>query len=246
MKSFIVTGLLIAVLPVYAFSQSKLTKTYPVQNDHRIEFKFDYPKLIHISSWDKKEIEVNASVNINNGANDSAFTLNETTVDGKITISNKIDLDKIPDSYYIMANGIKTKFSSKQDMDNYKRDKADNRNAVSYYQQKDIVVTIEIKVPANISTNLVSVYGMVELDNFNGPIKVDATYGGIDASLNESKIGEIKLTSRFGKIYSNLQLKPTVQTEQNFYTSITASPGTGPAYDIKSSYGNIYLRKSPR
>ena len=245
MKSSLLTGLLIAILPIYAFSQTRLTKTYPVQNGQNIDFKFDYPKVIHISSWDKKEIEINASININNGANDSAFTLNETTVDGKIAISNKIDLDKIPDSYYIMANGIKTKFTSKQDMENYKKDKA-GINGISYYQQKDIVVTIEIKVPANISTSIVSVYGMVELDNFNGPLKVDATYGGIDASVNTRKIGEIKLTNRFGKIYSNLDLKPTKQTEQNFYTSITASPGTGPAYDINSSYGNIYLRKSLR
>jgi len=240
----ILTGLLIAILPICAFSQTKVTKTYAVQNGQKIALKFDYPKLIHISSWDKNEIEINATVNINNGENDSAFTLDQTIIDGTVSVSNKIDIDKIPDSYYIVANGIKTRFESKKDLDNYKKEKAGTLNSISFYQQKDIQVTIEIKVPANMVTAIESVYGMVELDNFNGPIKVVATYGGIDASLNENKIGQIKLTNRFGKIYSDLQLKPTEQTEQNFFTSITARPGTGPAYDISSSYGNIYLRKS--
>ena len=236
------TGLLITLISGFSFSQTKVSKTYHVENGQKIELRFDYPKLIHISSWDKKEISIDATVKINDGENDGAFTLNETRADGKISISNKIDMDQIPESYYIVANGVKTRFNNKKDMESYRKEKA-GLNGVSTYQQRDIMVTIEIKLPANVSADVVSVYGMVELENVNGPIKIDATYGGIDASLNQNRIGQIKLTNRYGKIYSNLELKPTEQTEQNFYTSVTAKPGTGPSYDISSSYGNIYLRK---
>ncbi|MFX4929712.1 hypothetical protein ABTB76_19500, partial [Acinetobacter baumannii] len=44
----------------------------------------------------------------------------------------------------------------------------------------DIEITIEIKVPANTTTGVKATYGIVELSNFNGPITVNATYGGID------------------------------------------------------------------
>lgn len=241
MKALII-ALLAGLFPVIAFTQSKISKTYPVTDRQKINFKFDYPKIIHISSWDKKEVSVEATVKINDGHNDSAFTLNQTSADGVISISNKIDMDQIPESYYAVLDGVKTHFNSKAELDSYIDQHTGNNKRLSSYQQRDIQVTVEIKVPADAITNLRSVYGLVELAQVRGPITIEATYGGIDASLNKENIGQIKLTNRYGKIYSDLDLKPTTQTEQSFYTSITASPGKGPSYDISSSYGNIYLR----
>ncbi|WP_316778074.1 DUF4097 family beta strand repeat-containing protein [Pedobacter antarcticus] len=235
-----ITGLLLAIIPSTAFSQSTVNRTYPVAPGQKIELKFDYPKIIHVSTWDKKEIGVTASVNINEGKSDGAFTLLESRKNGKISISNKIDLTQIPDAYYVVEDGKKTRMSGKAELDTYRKN---HPGAGASYQQKDMTITIEVKLPANANADIVSTYGIVELENLNGNIKVEAIYGGIDASLNEKKIGEIKLTNRYGKIFSDLKLKPTQQTEQSFYTSITASPGTGSTYDISSSYGNIYLRK---
>jgi len=239
----ILTGLLIALSTTCALSQTKITRTYPVKSGQKIELKFDYPKVIHITSWDKKEIEITASVNINDGANNEAFTLVQNTSDGTVSISNKMDLDQIPESYYIVANGVKTRFNNKKDMDNYKVQNFDT-GSISYYSEKGIEVTLDIKVPANMITNVKSTYGMIQLADMDGPVTAEAIYGGIDASLNQNKIGQIKLTNRFGKIFSDLKLKPTEQKEENFYTSITASPGKGPSYDISASYGNIYIRNS--
>lgn len=235
--------LFMALVPCVALSQTKITKSYLVAKGQQIEMRFDYPKTIRISTWDKNEISIEASVKINAGENNNAFSLVESSADGKISISNKLDMDNIPNIYFLEENGIKTRFTSKADLDVYRKDKGASGNT-SYYQQKDIEVTLDIKVPADVPTDLASVYGMVELNNFDGPIKVDAKYGGIDASLTESKIGKITITNHFGKIYSNLNLKPTEQTDQNFFTSITAVPGKGPDYSISSNYGNIYLRSS--
>lgn len=237
----IIFWLFTALVPCIALSQTKVTKSYPVKNGQSVQFHFDYPKIVRISSWDKNEISVEATVNINEGQNNAAFSLEDNITDGKIEISNKLDTKQIPNTYYVVEKGIKTKFKSQEDWDNYRKNNG-TQSGVSMYSQQDIQITIDIKVPANINTDIASVYGMVELKDFNGPIKVDARYGGVDASLNEAKIGKIKLTNHFGKIYTNLSLKPTEQTEKNFFTSITASPGKGPDYDLSSNYGNIYLR----
>lgn len=229
------------IMPVFAFSQTKLNKIYKVEKGQQLALKFDYPQLIHVSTWDKNEVSVEAVVTINGGKNDGAFTLEQSNQDGKISISNKINMSEIPDVYFVVADGVKTRFENKEDFENFKKGKT---YSVSY--QKDIQVIIQVKLPANISTEVTSIYGTVELENVNGPIRVDARYGKVDASLDVSKIGKIKLTNHFGKIYSDLQLKPTEQTEKNFYTSITATPGRGPTYDINASYGNIYLRKNTK
>jgi hypothetical protein len=238
-------ALLAGLVPIVALSQTKLTKSYPVNAGQKIKLKFDYPKVIHISSWDKKEVFVEATVKINDGENNNAFTLQQEVADGVLSISNKLDMEQIPKTYYVSLDGIKTQFTSKKDMENFVQANK-GRNNLSSYQQRDIEVTIDIKVPEDVITNVHAVYGMVELDHIKCPITVEATYGGIDASLKEEEIGQLKLTNRFGNIFSNLDIMPVEKIERNFYTSITASPGKGPAYDISSSYGNIYLRKGTR
>lgn len=107
----------------------------------------------------------------------------------------------------------------------------------------DMEITVEVKVPANTRTDINSVYGIVEVVNFNAPANIDATYGGIDATVNESTTGRLKATTSYGQIYSNLDLKLTDKTQKDFFTSITAEPGKGPEYTFKSTYGKIYLRK---
>jgi hypothetical protein len=244
MKAIII-ALLVGLVPIIAMSQTRLTKSYPVAAGQKIKLNFDYPKVIHISSWDKKEVLVEATVKINDLENNNAFTLQQNLSDGVLAISNQIDMKQIPETYYVSLAGIKTRFSSKKDMESFINENKD-RQDLSSYMQRDIQVTIDIKVPSDVITDLHAVYGLVELDHMNSAISVEATYGGIDASLNEEQIGQIKLTNRYGNIFSNLNLKPSKVNEQNYYTSITASPGKGPSYDISSSYGNIYLRKGAK
>lgn len=232
--------LLLAIVPGIAYSQTKVSKSYPVKKGEVVELHFDYPKVVRISNWDKNEVGVEASVKINDGKDDATFTISQSNADGKIIIANKIDMDQVSDAYYVKENGVKIRFNSKADMETYLKEKSGTR--ISSYQTKDIEVTIDIKLPVGTSTDVTATYGIVEIKDFKGPIKVEARYGGIDASINKASIGQIKLTNRYGKIYTNYDLKPTEMKEENFFTSLTAAPGVGASYDFSSSYGNIYLR----
>jgi hypothetical protein len=88
------------------------------------------------------------------------------------------------------------------------------------------------------------VYGIVEVRGFNGPLSVEATYGGVDVALLERTTGELKAETNYGQIYSNLDLKFTGSEFEAFHTVISAKPGTGPRYNFESKYGNVYLRKA--
>ncbi len=240
----ILTLLFFALSPLLVLSQQKISKNYTVKPGEQISLYFDYPKMIKVSSWDKNEVSIVATVSSENGENSEAFTLRDSLVNNTLSIRNRIDWEKIPSQYFVVANGIKTSFPSKQDFENYKKENSERLPNASFYSQRDFVVHLEIKVPSTVFSNIKSIYGMVELVDFKSPSNIEATYGGIDASMNESQIGKIKLTNRYGKIYSNLQLTATEKKDSNFFTSITAEPGKGPSYDLSSSYGNIYLRKS--
>jgi hypothetical protein len=236
--------LLIAIGPCFALAQTKIKKSYPVGNHQSVEFRFDYPKNIQVSTWSGNEIIVEANVNINNGNSGAAFTLVDANTAGKITISNKLNLDLIPESYYIKDKGVETQFNSKKELDDYLKTLSGPRPSI--YQNKKINIDIHIQVPAHLKTKITSIYGTVEVKAFNGPIEVDATYGGIDAILVEKAVGRLQLTTRYGKIYTDLNLKPTEKIEKAFFTSITMVPGTGPGYQLTSSYGNIYLRSAKK
>jgi hypothetical protein len=108
----------------------------------------------------------------------------------------------------------------------------------------DMDITLEIKVPQNIETRVESVYGMVEVKQFTGPLTVEATYGGIDAALLEKNTGDLVAETNFGQIYSNLDVKFGGQNvqEKDFHTYVSAKPGIGPRFSFESKYGNVYLR----
>jgi hypothetical protein len=241
MKSMLL-WLFIAFGPCLALAQTKISSSFPVTKGQTVDLQFDYPKTIHVSTWASNEISIVATVKINNGETNGAFALVENRSEEKISISNKLNMDLIPESYYTIDNGNKVRFSSKKDLEIYLAGKGGSRPAT--YQQKDIEISLDIKVPAGVSTKITSVYGLVEVQNFNGPIRVDATYGGIDASFAENAIGRLQLTTQYGKIYTDLSLQPTEKIEKDFFTSITAFPGKGPGYKFASTYGNIYLRNA--
>lgn len=242
MKS-ILLWLLIAMGPCFAFSQEKIYKSFPVAKGQTVSFNFDYPKCIQISTWAGKEIVVESEVNIDNGNGNHAFTITEKVEDGKFIIGNNLNMDLIPTRNYISINGNKIRFDSKEDMDVYIVQNK-NENITSTFQTRDIEIVISIKVPVNTTTELVSEFGMVEVKNFHAPIKVNAKYGGIDASVSEKVIGKLQLTAKFGKIYSNLNFTPTEHVNKEFFTSITALLGKGPDYNFDSAFGNIYLRNA--
>jgi hypothetical protein len=233
---------LCCIIATGAAAQTVVNRTYPVKPGQQVELVFDYPKIVRVSTWDKNEVSVIARVSINDGDNDSAFVLEDKTSDGVLSIRNHIkNMDQLPRIYTIIQNGQKTVFRSKEQFREY-TSKNGGKNRITS-DGVDMEITIEIKVPANTATNINATYGIVELVNFNAPATVNATYGGIDATVAAANTGKLQATTSYGQIYTNLDLKLTDKTERDFFTSITAEPGKGPAYILKSTYGNLYLRK---
>lgn len=236
MKLFLIS--LCCVLTFFARAQTTVNKSYPARSGQQVILKFDYPK-VKVSTWDKSEVSVIAHVSINDGENDSAFLLEEKESNGAIVISDRIkDMDKLPRRYTVVQGGKKTVFKSKEAY------QSSGLGAVERYSEgSDIDITIEVKIPAFCITDINAVYGIVELNDFNASVNIDATYGGIDATLVPARTGKLQATTSYGQIYSNLNLKLTNHSEHDFFNSITARPGTGPAYSFTSTYGKIYLRK---
>lgn len=231
-------------LSLSTLAQTAINKSVPVSPSQKINMHFDYPELVRVSTWDKNEISIQGSVSINGGENDDAFVLESSTSGNLISIESRINgLKSLPQRITINQGGQKIVFKTKADYRKYCDENGKNFNSMS--TGVDIDIILEIKVPQNVETRVESVYGMVEVKQFTGPLVVEATYGGVDAALQEKSTGELEAETDFGQIYSNLDVKLLGNNvhERDFHTYVSAKPGNGPRYSFESKYGNVYLRK---
>jgi hypothetical protein len=234
------------ILTYNAKAQTQINKSIAVQPGQKLLLTFDYPEMVRISTWDKAEVSIQGTVTINNGENDNAFELQTSTTGNTITIKNLIrDMKNLPQRITVVRDGQKMIFRDKEALKKYQDEHGKSFECQSWGVDMEIV--LEIKVPRNVETKIESVYGMLEVKDFSGPLTAVSTYGGVDAAVKEKMMGELVAETNYGQIYSNLDVKFTGQNskEENFHTYVSAKPGAGPRYSFESKYGNVYLRKSP-
>jgi hypothetical protein len=243
MKTVAIAVWIVALaLPLENLAQTQINKTIPVKAGQKIVMHFDYPELVRVSTWDKNEISIQGTASINFGENDDAFVLENNESGDQINIRSHInDMKNLPKRYtVIQGDGRKIMFKDRAELKKYQ---AENGQFNSMSTGPEIDIELEIKVPRNIDTRVESVYGMVEIKNFSGPLTVEATYGGVDAALPENAVGELTAETNYGQIYTNLNVKFSSTEDRAFHTYVMAKPGSGPKYSFESKYGNVYLRK---
>jgi hypothetical protein len=223
-------------------AQTPVTKSFATSAGQKILLRFDYPELIKVSTWEKKEISITGKVSINGGENDDAFELTESVSGNTIVIENHIkNMKNLPHRITIKRGEEKITFKSKQEFEKYAAEHGRDFNYTSNGVDMDIV--LEIKVPRSMETKIEATYGMVEIRDFTGPLTVDATYGGVDVVVQPKSTGELVAETGYGQIYSNLDLNFSGGKFEDFHTQVSIKPGIGPRYSFESKYGNVYLRK---
>lgn len=223
-------------------AQIQINKSFPTTKNQNISLKFDYPQLIKISTWDKDEVQISGTVNINDDENNDAFQIKESKEGNSLVIEvNVSGIDNLPRRITVHKGNEKLTFKTKEDYQQYCKTNGVTFNTMS--NGVDINIELEIKVPKSLKTQIDAKYGLVEVKNFGGEISVNATYGGIDATILEKNTGKLSAETYYGQIYSNLETKFAGKDSDDFHTLVTTTLGNGPQYSLESKYGNIYLRK---
>ena len=223
-------------------AQTAINKSFPTDKIQKLSLKFDYPQLIKISTWDKSEVQILGTVNINENENNNAFQIKESKDGNSLVIEGKMsEMKNIPHRITVQKGSQKLIFKSREEYQKYCKE--NNVTFSSMTDGVDIDIQLEIKVPKSLATQIESQYGLVEVKDFGGTINVNAIYGGIDATILDRNVGKLSAETHFGQIYSNLDAKFTGKDSNDFRTLVTTTFGNGPQYILESKYGNIYLRK---
>lgn len=239
------------ILPHLLCGQAEINQTFDASSARSVSLNFKYPELIKIKTWDKKQLLIKGTVDINNGENNEAFKLRSSSVDGKLIITSEIEnLDRLPKKITIRKDGETYVFNTDNWNDPEIKKFFDENGRDNEYISQGVhkEIKLEIFVPVNMELQVNAKYGIVEIANFDAPLEVNAKYGGIDVNIPQTSKRDIEARTKYGEIFTDLDVDFD-KTDNNIldYDKWTVVSnklnGGGVKCNLESKYGNVYMRK---
>jgi len=230
-----------------ATAQTKVEKVVPVKAGENIKMEFKWPELITIKTWERNEVKLLASVEINKGQNDEAFTFDVDQSSSGVIIESLIkNFKKLPRKILI-KKGDQEYFFNTDDMNSpeIKKFKKEHGEDSYEYTSHGVVmdINLEVWIPTNCTLDVYSKFGLVEVIGFQGDMKIHSKFGGVDVSTSGKEA--IMAGTKFGEKYTNIE--GSIET-----ISLGDHPGDwdwvkvgngSKSQEVKSDFGNVYLRK---
>lgn len=248
---YIITTLLVLAGHLL-FAQSKINQSFDASSAKKINLYFKYPELVKIVSWDKNEVLITGTVNINNGENDANFKLKPSAANGELTVSSEIEgLEDLPERITIKKNGTVYTFNTSDWNSPEIRKFLDEHGSEHEYISRGVFheIKLEVFVPRNVALEAEAKYGLIELSGLQGPAKITAKYGGIDINIPDGSKADMVARTKYGEIFTNLELSveaaPEIYEDKWMVVSARLNGG-GSTLDLESKYGNVYIRRQQK
>lgn len=232
MKKVILFLVLILVINTYAQRAVNLTEN--MDKDEEVFLNFKFANDIQVLQWDKNQISIKATVNINEGEGDEFFSL--LTERSKSQIEIRSDFG----DYFKNRN----KNGSCNDCCN-------NTTEISYVVYVPSNIHLKVKsisgnlkaenFTGNLDTDLVS--GDVLITGFKGELLLKTVSGDLDVRINSAQIDAKTLT---GTIYSDLEIDfLTDHPERSSgYNKVVGTVNKGnQTVKLQTVSGDIFMRK---
>ena len=228
------THILLAITMLFIASmtaQRNVEKTELISANQDITLDFQFAQDIQVEQWNKNEVVIKASVNIDDGKGNEYFSLKTDKRAGGLKISS--------------------------DYGDYFKTKEKNRNGnncstnteIDYviYVPKGVILKVKSisgslsakSFIGNLTTDLIS--GDVTIKNYDGALTLKTISGDVDVTMNKAKINVSTLT---GTIYSDLNINKDNHSNSAGSNKIKGTINNGKELVIMETIsGNIYMRK---
>jgi len=250
MKRSILILLALAFTATAAVAQRTLNETYDVKSFTELDLDFEYPQLVRIKVWDKYEVKIEGTVDINAGEYDEDFELRTSNTPSRFKISSNIkNMGRWKGNVVYHHND--------DDDDDDKVTMVSSRNGTTVYTGKkgrksyrnrvymDIEITVTI--PRDMDVMVDARYGLVEVLECPRELEVEARYGGVDVTVDENTLQELDARTQWGQIYTDLKVPVDVGGNDmigQWMKAHVALKKGNMRMKVESQYGNVYLRKN--
>lgn len=230
-------------------AQKKVTENTSSKNINDVMVHVKFANNIVVKNWDKNEISVEATVNIDDNEHNDYFNLRTKNVGGYYTVTSDYgEYFKKYRSYYSHKHGHK---------DDDEKDEKNEDDCHSHRHSN--IVDYVIYVPKNMQLKVKSISGSLEADNYVGVLQTDLISGNITIKKHSKDMylktisGDIDIyisdatftaKSLSGGIYSDLDIDFDKNKKKGYGSKIRAKINNGTAsLNLNTISGDIYLRK---
>ncbi|HEA30576.1 MAG TPA: hypothetical protein ENH91_11370 [Leeuwenhoekiella sp.] len=230
MKNSIVLSLMV-LLVASTYGQRNVEQHFKSAKNQEIKLDFKFADTINVFQWDRQEIKVNATVQIDNGEGNNAYTLKSEESTNEVFISSDFgDYFERKDKSETHCNNSKIKI------------------AYTVYVPKGCTLKVK-SITGNVfietfsgtlETDLIA--GNVALKHYNGELSLKTVSGDLDVTM---KNAEIDAKTLMGTIYSDLDIEiPENEKSLSGNNRILGSVDTnGKKVKLETVTGDIFMRK---
>lgn len=210
-------------------AQRFVEKTIKIEKDQDVELDFQFADDIIIKTWNKNEVFVKVSVNINNNTDNNDFTLNVFDEKSEIEIKSEIkNLGKKNNNTIVLRQ--------------------DEETGEYFYNgnctQMDLY--FEVYLPQGTNLEVKTISGNIEVTGLHSDMNLETISGDVDLTLNPNIQADIEMNTISGDIYSNMDLNFGDEESLHRIGGIEISAklnGGGVSIDLETISGDILLRK---
>jgi len=225
MKTLFIT-IVVGILSLHISAQRVVEENISLTKDQSIKLDFDFADNIIVKSWNKNEVYVKATVNINNNENNENFKFITRKGSGHVSIKSEIEnLKHLSCQTIIIEDGDTTYI-----------------NGMGAQMDLDF----EVFLPARSELSLETINGDIELHGLIGPLDINTINGEIDMFVSSNLKADLSLRTINGTMYTDLEMEIS-QTKDNLCkvggNVDTKLNGGGNEVNLETINGTIYLRK---
>ena len=230
MKKLIYIVLIVMAGSMTANCQKVVEKTAKLSPGERVDLEFKFADDISISTWDKNEVYVKVSVDINDNEDNDSFRLHFRPYSRGVEIESEIeDMENMHRSTIIQRR---------------KNEEGETETITTH--SVDMELFFEVKLPRNTKLSVNTISGNIVIEGLQNEMEIETISGFVDLSLPSNQRADLVLNTITGEMYTDFDLNLENHEGLNQYIKgkfTTHLNGGGEEISLKTISGDIFLRK---
>lgn len=183
-----------------------------------VSMNFQISDSIHIITWNKNEVYIKSSINVNDNKNNDDYHMTYDESGDNVNIKGKLEFEK-----------------------------KGNKNCNNCCCNCETEIYHDVYLPENADFSVETINGNILISGKTAEVRAHSISGYIDFAVAPDRKADLKLHTISGTMYSNVDLQTgTRKIRQVGGGSITAqmNGGGGKPIELETISGNIFFRKA--
>jgi hypothetical protein len=229
MKALITAILLLSASAAQAQADTILMQL-PWKSEQKVTLNLKFAETIEVKAWDKKEVSLQAIVNINAGTLNDAHVIDSIINDRQLVIDADLDKELTREYNWCGCEEQGNRFTI-------------NRGKKAW-KQLCVEIQYTVYVPAGADLRLETISGSVKITNMKGAIDAESVSGEVNVMIPSGQKADVHLKTVMGRVSSY----PDLTTLHDGLVPVLARKlsgklnGGGKEISLESVTGNVTLK----